>query len=168
MSKFAGLGLATDVASRMIIMHPVTGQPLRNLATGQEAYLELLSRDSTAARRADRAITDKQLRSRARRLTAEELEGDRIEKLAKLTKGWSLATLDGAALDVPFSEATARELYAEPTMAWLRDQAQTWSDDLGNYAAAPSTSSSTSPATSSGSPAPSTPASLTAAPSAST
>jgi hypothetical protein len=151
MNKFAGLGLATDVASRMPIMHPITGQPLRHADTGAEAFIELLSSDSAVARRVDRATSDKRLRSRARRLTAEELEGDRMEKLAKLTRGWSLVRLDGGALDVPFSEGTARELYAEPSMAWLRDQAQAWVDDLGNYAGSQSSNSSTSPATSAGS-----------------
>lgn len=162
MSKFAGLGLATEAASRMTIMHPVTGQPLRRkeadekgkLVEKEEAFLDLLSRDSKAARQHDRLVADKQLRSRGRRLTAEELEGDRLERLAKLTRGWRLVTLDGAPLEVPFSEATARELYAEPTMAWLRDQAQTWVDDLGNYAAEPSKGSSTSPVTSEASPSP--------------
>ena len=154
MSKFAGLGLQTDAPSRMTILHPVTGQPLRVCTIGadgkpefrEEAYIELLSRDSTVARRHDRAVADKQLRSRGRRLTAEELEGDRLERLAKLTRGWRLCGLDGAPIDVDFSEGTARELYAEPTLSWLRDQAQTWVDDLGNYAPAASKSSSPSPA----------------------
>ena len=148
MSKFAGLALGTSQAARMIIMHPITGQPLRQRETGAEAYLEMLSRDSDVARRCDRAATDKQLRSRGRRLTAEEIEGNQLEKLAKLTRGWSLVDLDGNPMEVPFSEATARELYAEPSLAWLRDQAQAFSDDLGNYPREPSKSSSTSPVTS--------------------
>ena len=94
MSRFSGLALATDASSRMVLIHPITGQPLPDA----------------------------------------------------------------------FSEATARELYAEPTLSWLRDQAQTWVDDLGNYAAKPLKGSSTSPGTSSAS----TPASPTAEPSAAT
>ena len=56
MSKFAGLALGSSQAARMIIMHPITGQPLRQRETGAEAYLEMLSRDSDVARRCDRVL----------------------------------------------------------------------------------------------------------------
>jgi len=51
----------------------------------------------------------------------EETEKERATNLAKFTLGW-----DGYANDqgqvVPFSEAEARALYADPEMTWLADQ----------------------------------------------
>ena len=50
----------------------------------------------------------------------EETEKERITNLTKFTLGWSgYANENG---DVPFSEAAARDLYADPEMTWLADQ----------------------------------------------
>ena len=75
----------------------MTRQPLRNTETGEEAWIELLSAGRGVRRAPDRAVTDRQLRLRGQRYTAEQAEADLIEKLAKLTKAWALVTLDGTA-----------------------------------------------------------------------
>lgn len=133
MSKFSGLALGVEQPARMIILHPVTRQPLRNTETGEDAYVDILSAGSAVGRAHDRSVTDKQLRARGRRMTAEEIEADITEKIAKLTRGWSLVTLDGEPLAVAFDAAAARELYSLPELAWLRDQALEFAGDLGNF-----------------------------------
>ena len=138
-SKFAGLALAVDAPARMTILHPVTRQPLRDSA-GEEAWIDLLSADSAAARAHDRAITDALIRAGARRRSAEQMDAELTDKLAKLTTGWRLLTLDGEPIDVPFSVASAREMYALPELAWLRGQVMQFVDDLGNFRPAASTS----------------------------
>jgi hypothetical protein len=133
MSKFSGLGIGVETPSRMTILHPVSRQPLRDAESGEEAWIDLLSMNSKVGRDHDRAVTDKQLKMRNRRLSAEEFEADLTEKLAKLTRGWNLLTLDGTPIEVPFSLAVSRELYSEPEMSWLRDQVNDFTSDLGNF-----------------------------------
>ena len=132
-SKFAGLALAVEAASRLILIHPVTRQPLRNADTSEEAWIDLLSSSSGVGRAHDRAVSDRVIRMRGQRYTAEQAEADLVEKLAKLTQGWELVALDGAPLGVEFSAANARELYALPELAWLREQVVEFINDLGNF-----------------------------------
>ena len=132
MSKFSGLGLAIEVPSRMIILHPVTRYPLRN-TLGEETYIDLLSASSSVGRAHDRTMTDARIKMGNKRYSAEEFENSVNERLATLTRGWSLATLDGDPIDVPYSPANARELYALPELSWLRDQAIEFIGDVGNF-----------------------------------
>jgi hypothetical protein len=135
MTKFAGLGVAVDQPTRMTILHPVTGQPIRRSDTGEPAWIDVLSADSKAARDHEREMQNRRLRSRARRITAEELEAEGIELLVSLTKAWSLATLDGDPLDVPCTPENARELYASPELAFIRRQVNEAAADAGNFPA---------------------------------
>lgn len=126
MTKFADLELAVDQPSRMIISHPVHGTPIAD-AAGNEAWIDLLSIDSAAHRAYDRKITNSRLERASAgqgRVTAEQLEQEAVDRLAVLTKGWNLLSFEGAAIDVPCSEANARELYAAPAMSWLRQQVE--------------------------------------------
>jgi hypothetical protein len=155
-SKFAGLGLAVATAARMTLLHPATGQPLRRPkrhADGQPvldekggpvyevAWIDVLSADSEAARAHEREAQNRRIRSRARRLVAEDLEAEGLELLVALTKGWSLATLENEPLDVPFSAENARELYSAPELAFIRRQVNDFAADAGNFQT-PKTSSS--------------------------
>jgi acyl-CoA reductase-like NAD-dependent aldehyde dehydrogenase len=133
MSKFAGLGVAVDAPARMTILHPTTGQPLRNAATGEAAWISLLSADSAAARQHQREAQNRRLRARARSITAETLEADGTELLAVLTRDWSLVTLEGAPIDVPCTVENARELYGTPDLAFIRRQVDEFVADLGNF-----------------------------------
>lgn len=133
MSKFAGLGLKVDTPSRMTIVHPVTRQPLRIAGTDEAAYLDLLSVDSAAGQAHQRAAANRRLASRQRKMTIEELEAEGVDLLAALTRGWRLATLDGHPIDVPFTVADARELYSAPELAWLKQQANDFAADAGNF-----------------------------------
>lgn len=133
MSKFAGLEIEVDKPQRMTLVHPNTRQPLRD-EEGNEAYVDLYSSDSEAARRHTRSIQRRRLNMRGRGTIApEQLEAEAIELLAVLTTGWHLVSLAGKALDVPFSAENARELYASPSLAWVREQVDEFAADRANF-----------------------------------
>lgn len=132
MSKFSALELEVDRPSRMPVLHPVTRQPLK--AGDEPAYIELHSADSAIARRHQKAVQKRRLDMRGRaKLTPDEIESEAVELLAALTTGWALAALDGSALDVPFSQENARELYSNPAVAWIREQVDEFAADRGNF-----------------------------------
>lgn len=138
MSKFEGLGLSTDTPSKMILVHPVTRQPLRD-EDGNEGYIDLYSSDSDVARKYDREVTRRRLNQRGQiRLSPEELEAEGLDKLAALTAGWNLVALNGKKLDVPCNTQNARELYSIPSMTWIRDQVNEFAVDRANFAKASS------------------------------
>lgn len=141
--KFGALSVPVDQPARLELMHPWTGQPLRSAPNGSgdepvTAYIDLLPATSAIGKMHDRAMLDKNLRRGVRRMSAEELESDQIEKLAKLTKGWQLVGLDGTKMDVEFSQSNARELYTLPESNWILDQARMFVEDLGNFKVAAS------------------------------
>lgn len=138
-SKFAGLGIAVDKPARMTIRHPDTRQPIKD-ADGKEAYIDLYSSDSEAARKHQRAISKRRLAQRDRsKITPEEIESDGTGLLAALTAGWYLVALSGAPINVPFTPENAAELYSEPEQAWLREQVDVFVVDRGNFLKASST-----------------------------
>jgi hypothetical protein len=140
MSKFASLSLAVDKPSRMVVVHPVTQQPLRS-KDGTEAYISLYSGDSAVAQRHSRAIQQRRIdMRRGAKLSVQEIEAETVDLLAALTVEWCLVGLDGEPLDVPFSEPNARELYSEPGLAWLREQVNVFVADRANFSKASSTS----------------------------
>ncbi|MEP9389660.1 hypothetical protein [Mesorhizobium sp. KR9-304] len=149
MSKFSGLALAVEKPQRMVILHPVTKQPLRD-AEGNEAYLDLFSGDSDVARKHDRTVVKSRLSGGGRKVTAEEVEAATPDRLAALTAGWRLIDLAGQPIDVSFSRDNARELYADPAMTWLRESAIIFTEDRGNFLPASSTTSSPTPNSSTG------------------
>lgn len=151
MSKFAAIGLAVDKSSRMTIIDPFKRQPIRD-KDGNEAYIDLLSKDSRVAKKHEAAAVQRRLNMRGRmKLTQQELEAERLDLIAALTTGWYLLDFDGNQMNVPFSEQSARELYADPGMAWLYEQADEHASDRGNYSKSSSASSSNMPNTSSAS-----------------
>lgn len=132
MSKFAALAVKADAPSRMTILHPATGEPLLD-AEGNPAWIDIHSTDSPVALRHQRAAQNRRLQSRARKVTAEDLEAEGIDLLAALTAGWRLLGLDGAPLDIPCNRQNAAELYAEPSAAWIREQVNAFAADRGNF-----------------------------------
>jgi hypothetical protein len=141
MSKFDALALAVDKPARLLLQHPKTGLPLKD-KEGKEAFIDLLSSDSDTARKQQHANANKRFAQRVRRpLTSEELDAENIDILAALTVGWHLVGLDGEALAVPFSTENAKELYAAPQLAWVREQAQAFAESRANFAKASSTNS---------------------------
>lgn len=139
-SKFAGLALEVEKPSRMIIMHPVTQQPLRD-KDGKEAYIDLYSTDSVAARSHEQNVLRRRINMRrGAKMTPEELEADSVEMLTALTVGWYLLDLTGEAMGIEFSQENAREAYGLPGWFWLREQINTFVGDRGNFSKASSSS----------------------------
>ncbi len=141
-TKFSGLGLAVDSPTRMTILHPVSRVPLTIAGTDppEAAWIDLVSVNSVAGRKHDRAVTDRLIKMRGRRPTAAEMDSDTTEKLATLTRDWHLATLDGESIEIPCTLANARDLYGMPEAAWLREQVAEFVVDVGNLEKAPLTS----------------------------
>jgi len=140
MSKFAALAVAVNDAARMTIIHPFTNQPLRD-ADGKEAWIAVLSSDSEAAVKHQRAVTNRRLAMRNRnKVTAEEIDAEAIDLLAALTKGWRLLDLEGNPLEIEFTEANARELYGAPAFTWLREQVSIFAAERSNFSKASSQS----------------------------
>lgn len=139
MSKFAALALPVEQPARMIIHHPVTQKPLCDEA-GKQAFIDVWSADSETRRKFERASANRRLARRARaKITAEEIEAEQVALLVALTAGWHLVDLNGRAIEEPFTPDNARELYAEPAMAWLREQVDEFASDRANFAKASST-----------------------------
>jgi hypothetical protein len=144
--KFAGFAFS-EQSARMTVQHPVTLEPLVNKDTGEECWVELLPLNGERGNAIDRQITDKQLRRRVQRLTAKDVEGNAIERLAGVTLNWMLCDLNGNPMRLPFSTDLAAEVYGE--VRWLRDQVATFAADLGNFQSTSSGTSSGLPSTSS-------------------
>lgn len=135
-SKFGALALEVETPGRMIIVHPVSRQPLRDLE-GREAFIELYSSDSEVARNHIRAVSRRRLALRGRgKVTPEELEAEQVELLAVLTNSWYLLGLDGEVIGVDFTTENARELYSDPSVAWLREQVDEFAADRANFSKA--------------------------------
>jgi hypothetical protein len=147
MSKFSGMALEVEKPQRMVLMHPVTNQPLRDEA-GREACIDLYSADSQAALRHNRAVQRRHLNARGRvKLTPEELEANRVEFLAALTVGWHLVDLAGKHVAVDCNTENARDLYSNPALSWVRDQVDEFTGDRGNFSPALSSSSTNTQST---------------------
>ena len=130
LGKFSALKLATEVARKMEIGHPVTGMPMRTVE-GEVAFIELFSADSSIAKKFDREMLDRRL-GRKVKVTAAELEEENLIRAAKLTKSWMLLSPDSMeVLEVECSEASAIELYRD--CEWLLEQVLDFSRGRGNF-----------------------------------
>lgn len=138
--KFAGLSLDVDKPQRWVILHPTTRQPLRD-NDGKEAWIDLYSSDSAVARRHNFNSARRRMNAAGRnqriRFSPEELEAEGIDLLAALTVDWYLVSLDGTALNTPFSVDEARELYLNN---WLKEQVDDFVTDRANFPPPSSTS----------------------------
>jgi hypothetical protein len=140
MNKFSGLSLEVETPYRLILVHPVTRQPICDTA-GNPAYIDHYSADSEIARKHQRSVQRRRLAMRGRmKITPEELESEAVEILAALTVGWHLVDFKGEVIDTPFTSENARELYSDPTVAWLREQIDESTADRANFSKGSSTS----------------------------
>lgn len=137
--KFSGLELEVESPFRLVLVNPVTRQPMRD-AEGNTAYIDHYSADSEIARKHQRAVQRRRLAMRGRmKITPEELEAEATEILAALTAGWYLVDLKGNVIDLPFSQDNARELYGNPAVGWLREQIDESTADRANFSQGSST-----------------------------
>lgn len=98
---------------------------------GSPMTLTLLGADSDVAVKARNANQNRRLQQGTRmKLTAEGLDADGASYLAKLTTGWNI-TLGGE--KPPFSYEAAVKLYANPKLAFVREQADAFIADRANF-----------------------------------
>ena len=122
LSKISSLMVEADKPVKVDLLNPITGGPLLD-KDGKSAYLEVLSNDSEVARTHERKVADRRFANRNRKIVSSELEADTIELLVKLVRGWYLVSPQGEALDVPFSEAAAREIFSTAGARWILEAA---------------------------------------------
>lgn len=137
MSKFAGLALPVDTATRLNLKHPITGKDLAD-KDGNPAYIELFGPDSEVALAFERKLANSIAEGEPNDYDARERH--MVDRLAARTKGWRLLGLDGSPLDVEFSAQNAKELYADRGMRWIRDAVLIYSTNRQNFGKASSES----------------------------
>lgn len=133
MSKFAAMGVPVDKFARMTILHPYTNEPMVD-QEGKPAFIDVYSGDSDRARSYNRKTSQRKLDMRGRAVvSAASIESEGYGLLAELSVAWHLVDLNGDAIDVPFTTQAARELYAEPSMTWLKEQVDAFAAARGNF-----------------------------------
>lgn len=136
MSKFANFGYAVDEPRRMIILGEETGAPMR-ASDGREAYIDLLSMDSPAAKKLQRESINRRLGARKTTLTAEAVDAEQVDMLVALTKAWLIVGPDGSVISDTVTPEDARDLYSQPGWAWLRRQAEAFVAQVANFTRKP-------------------------------
>lgn len=112
------------------VLHPVNGQIIRD-DEGDPMRIKLVGKDSKEYRKAQRAITERRLKSRskANRFDADSLEQEAIDLLVACTLEWEGFAEDGKELE--FKPVNVRKVYsAHP---WIKEQVDEFVDDRGNF-----------------------------------
>jgi hypothetical protein len=139
MNEFSGLELEVETPFRLVLVHPITRQPMRD-EQGNPAYIDHYSSDSEIARKHQRNIQRRRLAMRGRmKITPEELEAEAVDILAALTVDWHLVDLKGQVIDTKCTQENARKLYASPAVSWLREQLDESTADRANFSKGSST-----------------------------
>lgn len=112
------------------ILHPVDGTVIRD-EDGKALRVCLVGKDSEDYRKAQRAITERRLRSRskANRMNARGLEREAVEVLVAVTKDWEGFGENGAVLEC--TPENVRKAYTDHI--WLREQVDEFVDDRANF-----------------------------------
>jgi len=112
------------------LLHPVTGQVIRD-DDDNAMRVRLVGKDSKEYRKAQRAITERRLksRSRANRFDADGIEQEATDLLVACTVGWEGFAEDGK--DLEFNKANIRKVYTN--YPWIREQVDEFVDDRGNF-----------------------------------
>lgn len=114
---------ATDLHLR----HPVSDEPLYT-ADGSPMVIRVGSRDTKAYKDVQTRWQNELLRRGIRKLSAEMVQANTLDKLAALTLGWNLEGRDGP---IPCSADTARRLYHDKP--WIHEQVEAAFSDLGRF-----------------------------------
>lgn len=138
---FDDLKLPADRSARFYPLHPGTRRRIfpaegaegaEGGEGGEACWIELRGWHSAAGTE-HRHKREERLRRIGRDLTPAEADGDMADMLAALTVAWRLVAPTGRALDVPCNFDTARELWADPDMLWLKGQALGFINNEGNF-----------------------------------
>ena len=115
---------------RLVLRHPATQQELA-VKSGAPMYIDVYGAHTEQYKRITRQWQNEALRNRKAKMTAEQLESRSTELLAACTVGWNLE--DENDKPVPFSVATARELYASKDSPWIRPQVDEAIHEAANF-----------------------------------
>jgi len=98
---------------------------------GTPMTITVLGTDSDVAVKAKHQTSNRRLQSGPRaKVTSEGLEADGVNYLSKLTVGWNI-TLGGE--KPAFTREAAAKLYANPRLAFIREQVDAAIADRGNF-----------------------------------
>lgn len=123
---------ASEDGAKCEIVHPVTERSF-----DPPVYITVVGIDSELYQKASRELTNKRLKKATARgrfkltATAEELEAEHIELLARCTVGWENIEWEGKPL--PFDKDNAKKLYTKAP--WLREQVDLFMGDRANFLA---------------------------------
>ena len=134
MFDIAKLDTATDAdpGKVMEVVNPATGQIVLN-EDGTPVFIRLRGRNSATVRAAQRKIQNRRLEAMRRgksKITAEDMDNEGVDLLTAATVDWNFF-LDGAEY-LP-TEANAREFWSDPRFKAIREQADTFIGDEGNF-----------------------------------
>jgi hypothetical protein len=124
----------SDVSGAVMeIEHPATGEVIRD-TEGNPAWIRLLSTESDKGVKINNKIMNQNLESMQKKkgLSAEKTIEQTAELLAELTEDWYLVSpKSGEPIDDECNKQNARKAYRDNK--WLRDQAEDFAADLGNF-----------------------------------
>lgn len=124
------------------------GVVLRDAEGNAKMVIILLGADSEQFRKAQNRNLNKRLAKRNVKMTAEELEAETVDLLAGVTVGWE-GFLGTDEQPIPCNRQNAVALYTK--YPFIREQADRFINERGNFLPTSEKASSASPATSSGS-----------------
>lgn len=128
---------SANKGARMTVMHPITRKPVVD-DEGREAYLILAGADSDRAAEVDRQQTERRVERRSLIITGAEINEERLEKLVGCTVEVVNMALNGRPIDVA-RPSSVRAMYDR--LKWLRDDAERFIMDRGNFLPTASSSS---------------------------
>lgn len=120
-------------AAELILLHPVTQVPLKDVETGEDVSITLVGIDSDTYKVAERKVTNAKLArvkgARGSKFTAEEIESNKVELLAACIVGWKNIALDG--VNVDYNPVNAKKLLLKA--GWVAEQVEEFVEDRSNF-----------------------------------
>jgi hypothetical protein len=114
------------VPYRVELVHPKTGLPLIDEASGELAWIEVQGHNSEAGIALKKANLARQNRQRKGfREEPADLDKMRLENanaLAKLVTAWHLVNVAGQKVELECNPANVRALFADENRAWMAQQ----------------------------------------------
>lgn len=111
------------------LLNPANGELLED-KDGENIGIYLLGKDSKVYKDAQRKITNRRLNSKSSStITAERMESEAIEVLAKCSVSWTGIVYDGEELECDF--ASAKKLYMNAS--WVKEQVDEFIAERANY-----------------------------------
>lgn len=110
-----------DTGSVMELIHPLTGEVLKDEESGEAISITLLGSDSAIATAEQHKRSIKRLRQAT--LSKEEVNGtmsDDVDLLVACTVSWKHIKYDGQ--NLPCNPENVRRFYSDPKFRWLREQ----------------------------------------------